>query len=174
MRAVAHLGVLVTAAAALAGAGMTIAGMASACNMEPDPVYFAGGKALGYCSGFTAKTLRAGECHACSGEAFALCNGTSFNECTCQLPGDYSLDAGTFEGASPTPIADGGLTPISVEGGRYPCCEGNVYREIPASDCPSPCAGEVAYLICQDNAWTACACSIPAGFALPTNICDGG
>lgn len=174
MRALARLAVCVTAVAALASGGVTIASLASACHMEPNPVYLEGGAALGYCAGFTAITLRAGVCRGCSGEAFALCNGNSFNECTCDLPSDYSLDSGTFEAASSAPITEGGLTPVTVEGGRYPCCEGEVYREIPASDCPANCAGELAYLICENSAWAACACSIPSGFKLPTETCDGG
>jgi hypothetical protein len=172
LKAVVRLGVLVMSAGALASTGVTSAGLASACRMEPDPVFLEGGAALGYCSGFFAKPLRTGECPGCSGEAFALCNGNSFNECTCELPSEYSLDSGTFQGATPGMAA--GLTPITVEAGRYPCCEGNVYREIPAFVCPAHCAGEVAYLICQGDAWTACSCEIPAGFNLPDITCDGG
>src|SRR5580658_2302771 len=118
MRAVMRVGAAVAAAGALAGTGIAAVGMAAACRTEPNPEYYEGG-ALGYCSGFTAKPLAAGECRGCNGEAFALCNGSSFTECACELPSDYSLDSGTFEAETPI-VEEGGLTPFDASG--LPCC----------------------------------------------------
>jgi hypothetical protein len=173
MRALARLCAAVAVAGALAGVEIATAGMTEACHMEPNPEHYEAGAALGYCSGFTAKPLAAGECRGCSGAAFALCNGVTFTECACELPSDYSLDSGTFEAETPV-IEEGGLTPFDATG--LPCCKGNTVFEIPSSYCPSHCAGVVAYAICEDNAYTECNCDIPERYSLPGPdfVCDGG
>jgi hypothetical protein len=171
MRVVVRFGILGAAAFGLESAGLGTFGLASACRMEPNPEPFEGGEV--YCSGFTAKPIPAKECRGCSGGAFALCNGNTFSECTCELPSDYSLDAGTFEAESP-PISNGAPVSVTFEAGRLPCCEGKVVREIPKVQCPTNCGGEVAWVICQDNAWTECACDIPDGYSLSDVTCDGG
>jgi|HubBroStandDraft_1064217.scaffolds.fasta_scaffold428186_1 hypothetical protein len=175
LRAGARLAVVSTAAVALASAGVATAGLSSACTTEANPEYLEGGKALGYCSGFTAVPLAEGECPGCKGQAFALCNGTSFNECVCgEIPSDYSFDSGTFEAESPV-IVEGGLTSFE-DGSALPCpvCEDKSAEEIPAAACPSHCAGVVAYALCVGNAYTQCACDMPEGYSLPTYTCDGG
>jgi hypothetical protein len=171
------MGILAMAGGVLAIAALTSAGMASGCHVEPNPEYFEGG-ALGYCSGFAAKPITAGECRGCSGGAFALCNGNSFNECTCELPVDYSLDAGTFAPDSPV-ITEAGPRSSSFEAGGLVaiCCEGNMAREIPSANCPLNCPPlSVAWALCEGNAWAQCACSMPPGFVEvpPGYICDGG
>jgi len=171
-KAIARLGVLVTVGA-LAWGAVAAAGAASGCTTEPNPEYFEGG-GLGACSGFYAKPIPASDCPGCSGGAFALCNGTSFNECVCDLPSDYSLDSGTFE-ASVVEITEGGLTSFDATMMGLPgCCKGKSVLEIPASNCPSPCAGPVGYAVCNGDAYNECACSIPPGYALSTATCDGG
>jgi hypothetical protein len=171
-RAVARFGVVATVSALVWG-GVIASGMSSACTTEPDPVYFQG-SSLGSCSGFTAKAIPASECKGCSGQAFALCNGTVYSECACELPSVYSQDAGTFE-ATVVEITDGGLTGFDSNGFGLPaCCTGKSVLEIPASSCPSNCANPVGYAVCDDGLYTQCACSIPAGFALSTATCDGG
>jgi hypothetical protein len=170
MRAVARFGVFVAAAGTVARAGLVTGGLSSACTTEPDPVYYDGGGDA-YCSGLFAKPIPARECTGCSSQAFALCNGNTFNECICELPSDYSLDSGTFEAANPL-SPEGSLA--SFDASILPCCQGKAALEIPAANCPLSCAGTVAYAICQDNAYTVCACDIPREYALPDYTCDGG
>jgi hypothetical protein len=171
IRAVARL-VAIVAAWALASVGATAASL-SACRQEPDPEAFDGAK-LGYCAGYTAVPIPAAACAGCSGQAYALCNGDSFNECACDLPSIYSLDGGTFE-AAVTLVDAGGLTALDEDAARLlPCCTGNTVFEIPASECPAHCAGKVGYAVCTDSVYSECACTIPAGFTLSTITCDGG
>lgn len=149
------------------------AGVASACSgAEPTANYF-NGSDLGYCSGFQVQEIRAAECgHQeggvnCPGTtAYALCNGTSYTECTCEIPAGYSLDGG---------VVDSGLSPqvngvVPFSGDTPPCCGGNVLFEIPGPECSlANCRGNVAYAVCQGGAYSGCACDPPDGYAAPND-----
>jgi hypothetical protein len=168
--ATARLGVLVTFS--VFGVGSFAASLGSACIPEGNPQHYTGDAATGYCSGLFAKPVPPAQCPGCSGSAYALCNGNTFNECVCDLPSYYSLDAGTFDASMPLRV-EGGLG--GFEGGYLSvCCAGDTYLEVPASSCGVGCAGTVAYALCHDNAFTECSCSIPPGYTLPTITCDGG
>jgi hypothetical protein len=153
------------------------AGVASACTgSDPTAVYFDGGRTYrdggshGYCSGSQALEIAADDCSGCTGStAFALCNGASYTECACAIPNGYSLDGGFIDGGQGEPakgvIGFGG-------GAGLPCCAGNEVFEIPAAACAGAnCRGIeaslVAYAVCQDNAYSGCACDIPEGYSLP-------
>jgi hypothetical protein len=120
-----------------------------------------------------AKPIPGDKCPGCGGGAFALCNGTIFNECECDLPSEFSLDAGTFE-ASIVYLTEGGVTTFDAGATTYPCCSGNTYLEIPANECPSNCKEKVGYVLCYENSFSQCACSVPEGYTLSTITCDGG
>jgi len=167
---VKHLGALVMLA--VLGLGSLAASFGSACIQEPDPQHYAGSAATGYCSGLFAKEIPASQCPGCSGNAYALCNGNTFNECACDLPSYYYLDAGTLD-VQVVLLPEGGLSGFD---GNFlsGCCTGKTYLEIPASSCDAGCAGTVGYALCQDNAYSECTCSVPAGYTLPTVTCDGG
>jgi len=47
-----------------------------------------------------------------------------------------------------------------------PNCTGKVAFELPATDCNVPCKASVAYALCQDECFTACACELPADYTL--------
>jgi hypothetical protein len=51
-----------------------------------------------------------------------------------------------------------------------PACSGHVAFAIPAADCPKPCTGPVAYVLCEGTCYSACACALPQGDLL----IDGG
>lgn len=144
------------------------AGVESACSSPPMPRYFDGAN-LGYCSGFQVDEIAGGDC-GCSGSvAYALCNGSSYTECACEIPSGYFVDGGaidTGQGAQVNrtlPFNGGGPQGVSL-----PCCEGNDVFEIPANECAGAnCAGTVAYAVCQNNSYSACACDIPSGYGYP-------
>jgi hypothetical protein len=164
-----RLGVLLTLGTL--GLGSFAASFGSACIQEPDPEHFTG-DAGASCSGLFAKQIPASECPGCSGSAYALCNGNTFNQCACDLPSYYYLDAGTLD-AQVVLLSDGGLSGFD---GSYlsVCCVGNTYLEIPGSSCDAGCASTVGYALCHDNIFSECTCSVPAGYTLPTVTCDGG
>src|SRR5579871_6436610 len=110
------------AAVVLLVAGGAAAAVA-ACSSGPLPHPFVGN--LGSCEGQLAVQVPSSECRlsftsaasACSGSvAYALCNGNSFNVCTCDLPSDYFFDGGTVDAgavsavAGAVPFLDGGGT----------------------------------------------------------------
>ncbi len=140
-----------------------------ACSgTEPTAMYF-DGASLGYCSGFVAYEIPARECGggtaACTGHvAYALCNGTTYSECACEIPSGYSLDGGIVDGGQGQPVR--GVIPFS--GTAPPCCAGNVLFEIPGPECAGAnCTGNVAYAVCQGNAFSGCSCDPPDGYGPP-------
>jgi hypothetical protein len=51
-----------------------------------------------------------------------------------------------------------------------PFCSGKVAFAVPLGDCPEPCVGAFAYVLCQGTCYTACACTLPEEYSL----IDGG
>jgi hypothetical protein len=155
--------------AAAASAG--IVAVAVACT-SPEPRAF-DGSSLGACTGAYAKEIPASRCTGCTGSsAYALCNGDTFNVCTCDVPGDYSTDAGLVDtGAGPELR---GFVALDADILATICCTGKIVYELPASDCPARCKGETAYAVCVDDAFTACACDIPPGYSFSDLMCDAG
>jgi hypothetical protein len=45
-------------------------------------------------------------------------------------------------------------------------CVGNVAKEIPTSECPVTCSGDIAYALCNGTEYSSCQCSLPGGFTL--------
>ena len=171
---------LTVAGAFAAGTAALAAMLGSACSSGPPPHVF-DGTALGPCEGFLAKPIPVAECkvqpgsglNPCTGSvAYALCNGNTYNVCTCDLPSDYFFDGGTVDTGSGSAIS--GLVPFfDGGGGDLPCCTGNTVFELPASDCPAHCAGNIAYAVCVAQAFNACACDIPDGYGFSDFICPG-
>jgi hypothetical protein len=171
---------LTVAGACGAGVAVLAAMTGAACSSGPPPHFF-DGTALGPCEGFLAKEIDASECKTapgsglapCSGSsAYALCNGNTFNVCTCDLPGDYFFDGGTVDTGGKPPIT--GTVPFLDGGGTdLPCCIGNAVFELPASECPAHCTGTKAYAVCVDQAFNACSCDIPDGYGFSDFICPG-
>jgi len=153
--------------------GVVSAGLvAVACSSEPAPRYL-DGESLGACTGFYAREIPADKCKGCPGSsAYALCNGNSFTECTCDVPSDYSLDAGMVDAGAGSQLKS--FVPLDADILSKLCCTGKIVYEIPASDCPARCTGNVAYAVCVDEAFTKCACEIPPGYAFSDLMCDAG
>ena len=175
---------LTVAAACGTGVAILAAMTGAACSSGPPPHFFDGtvdGTALGPCEGFLAKPIPASACKTvpdsgldpCTGTtAYALCNGMTYNVCTCDLPGDYFPDGGTVDSGGMAPIT--GTVPFLDGGGTdLPCCIGNVVYELPGSACPAHCTGTKSYAVCVDQSFTACACDIPDGYAVSDLICPG-
>jgi hypothetical protein len=51
-----------------------------------------------------------------------------------------------------------------------PSCSGKEAFAIPAGDCPKPCTGALAYVLCEGTCYSACACAVPEQYSL----IDGG
>jgi hypothetical protein len=156
------------------------AGVVSACSRESLAKPF-DGESLGYCSGPQVHEIHpASDCQGCTGNtAYALCNGSSYDECSCGIPEDYSLDGGEIDSGQGPPtvgvISFGGGGPQGVS---LPCCEGNEVFEIPAAECGNCSATEtptVAYAVCQGGGYSGCSCEIPDGYSYPDGPgpCDG-
>jgi hypothetical protein len=146
-----------------------------ACNGQPEPKPF-DGSSLGYCSGSQVAEIQAEKCSDCGkGTAYALCNGTSYTECACQIPNGYSLDSGLVDGPEGEPVVGMiGFNGGGPAGVALPCCSGDEVFEIPSNECAGAnCVGSVAYAVCQNNSYSACSCEIPAGYGYPDgNPCD--
>ncbi len=153
-----------------AGVCSAASGLVASCSSSPLPVRF-DGASLGYCSGQVVRPIAAHMCDGCSGAAYAICNGNTYSECACGIPNGYSLDGGALEGAQGPEKTN----PVPFEGGvNLPCCTGKIVFELPASECPANCRGNVAYAICVNDAYTDCTCDIPAGYMLSNLTCDAG
>jgi hypothetical protein len=51
-----------------------------------------------------------------------------------------------------------------------PACSGKVAFAVAAGDCPKPCTGPLAYVLCEETCYSACACALPEQYSL----IDGG
>jgi len=164
---------------ALAGSTSLAVLFGSACSSGPLPHPFVGD--AGPCQGQLAKQVSASDCRqsftspasACTGSvAYALCNGNTFNVCTCDPPADYFFDGGTVDTGAGAALS--GTVPFLDGGGTdLPCCTGKTVFELPASECPAHCTGTSSYAVCVDDAYTECACDIPDGYGFADFVCPG-
>ncbi len=163
----------------VASGALAAAALGAACSAGPAPHPF-DSSLLGPCEGMLAKEVPASECKArpgsgltdCPGPtAWALCNGNTFNVCTCDLPSDFFPDGGTVDTGTGPPIP--GL--VSFDAGLHalPCCTGKVVYELPSSDCPARCASTMSYAVCEDGGYNECTCEIPDGYGFSDFICPG-
>jgi hypothetical protein len=84
--------------------------------------------------------------------------------------GQSVLGEGGFEADAPETDLDFGCCSRVIVP-TLPTCTGMTAIEVPAKDCSAfACNGQVAYVLCQDDCYSACACDLPAGFTLV----DGG
>jgi hypothetical protein len=162
--------------------GVLVAATVGVACTGPEPRYFPGAS-LGMCEGPLARPIPASQCKStidagldpCTGPtAYALCNGNSYNVCTCELPNGYDLDGGLVDAdAEPTLT---GLVEFDAEAnGLFGlCCTGNIVYELPPSECPARCTGLMAYAVCVDNRFTECTCEMPDGYGFSDLMCDSG
>jgi hypothetical protein len=162
----------------LAAAGAVLLVAACLVSQNGSPSLFDGGS-LGPCDGNLARQIPVTECPGCSSEdggtAYAQCNGTSYNDCTCEITCGFTL---VDDQGKPVDGGPRGQTLTNQEP-QGSCC-GLVAEEMPASACFG-CTGDKAYAVCDDHQLLtcACACDLPKGYTLidggddAANLCGG-
>jgi hypothetical protein len=123
---------------------------------------------VGSCSGNVAVVIPTSDCSAtCSGDvAYALCDGTKYEMCGCSAPPGFTVvgsDGGSNDGE---PIPDGNVSPLDGQALGIGPCSGMVALAIPSAECPSLCAGSIAYALCDGTSYSECACTVPPGYKL--------
>jgi hypothetical protein len=78
---------------------------------------------------------------------------------------EATIEDGEADGSAPEADLDCGCCNQAVLP-LLPNCSGKMAFAFPAADCRVPCTGAVAYALCTGECFTACACEIPAGYAL--------